>query len=76
VVGFKEFRGVNLVSWFPCIVTFGVPFPFDKVLECSGSSIMLVVDNTFHFILLFSVDKVRWWLGEVGAVRSCLVIGR
>ena len=65
-----------LVSWFPGVVTFRVPFPFDEVLERSGSSVTLVVDDTFHFILFFSIDKVRWWLGEVGAVRSCLVIGR
>ncbi len=28
-----KFRGVDLVSWFPCIVTFGIPFPFDEVLK-------------------------------------------
>jgi len=75
VIGFKEFRGMDLVSWLPGVVTFGVPFPFDEILECSGSSMMLVVNNMFHFILLFSVNKVRWWLGEVGAMCSCLVIG-
>ena len=28
-----KFRGVNLVSWLPCVVAFGVPFPFDQVLK-------------------------------------------
>ena len=28
-----KFRGVNLVSWFPGVVAFGVPFPFDEILE-------------------------------------------
>jgi len=64
-----------LVSWFPGVVTFGVPFPFDKVLECSGSSMTPVVDDTFHFIFFFPIDKVRWWLGEVRAVHSHFLIG-
>jgi len=66
VIGFKKFRGMNLVSWLPGVVTFEVPFPFDEVLECSGSPMMSVVDDMFHFILLFSIDKVRWWPGEFG----------
>ena len=28
-----KFRGVNLISRFPCVVTFGVSFPFDEVLK-------------------------------------------
>ena len=28
-----KFRSVDLVSWFPCVVAFGVFFPFDEVLE-------------------------------------------
>ena len=76
MVGFKKFRGVDLVSRLPSVVTFGVPFPFDKILECSGSSMMSVVNNTFHLVFLFSIDKVRWWPGEVGAVHSRLLIGR
>jgi len=76
VIGLKEFGSVNLVSWLPGVVTFRVPFPFDEVLECSGSSMTLVVDNMFHLIFLFSIDKVRWWLGEVWAVCSCFLIGQ
>jgi len=66
---------VYLVSWFPGVVTFGVPFPFDEVLERSGSSMTSVVDDTFHFVFFFSVDKVRWWSGEVRAVHSRFLIG-
>jgi len=76
VIGLDEFRGMDLVSWFPGIVTFRVHFPFDEVLEHSGSSMMSMVDNTFHFIFLFSIDKVRWWQGEVGAMHSCFLIGQ
>ena len=63
-----ELWGVHLVSWFPCVVTFGVPFPFDEILEPSGSSMTSVVDNAFYFVLLFTIDQIRWWSGEVGPV--------
>ena len=56
MIKFDELRGMHLVSWFPCIVTFGVPFPFDEILEPSSSSMTSVVDNAFHFILLFTID--------------------
>ena len=76
MIGLKELRGMDLVSWFPDVVTFGIPFPFDEVLEHSGSSMTSVVNNMFHLIFLFSIDKVRWWSGEVGAMRSRFLIGR
>ncbi len=28
-----KFRGMDLVSWFPCVVAFGVSFPFDEILK-------------------------------------------
>jgi len=28
-----KFRGMNLVSWFPCVVAFRVSLPFDQVLK-------------------------------------------
>ncbi len=28
-----NFRGMDLISWFPCVVTFGVSFPFDEILK-------------------------------------------
>ena len=56
MIEFDEFRGMHLVSWFPCVVAFGVPFPFDEILESSGPTMTSVVDNALHFILLFTVD--------------------
>ncbi len=69
-----NFRGMDLISWFPCVVAFGVSFPFDKVLESSGSSVLSVCDDSFDFVLFFSVDKVRGWSSKVWAVRSCFVV--
>ncbi len=69
-----KFRGMDLVSWLPCVVTFGVSFPFDEVLESSRSSKLSVCDNSFDFVLLLSVNEVRRWPGEVWAVRRCFMI--
>jgi len=69
-----KIRGMHLVSWFPCVVTFGVPFPFDEVLKSFRSSELSVCDYSFDFVFLFSVDEIGGWSGEVWAVRSRLMI--
>ncbi len=69
-----KFRGMNLVSWFPCVIAFGVSFPFDEILESFRSSKLSVCDDSFDFVLFFSIDKVRRWSGEVWAMRSCFMI--
>ncbi len=28
-----KFGGMDLVSWFPCVVTFEVSFPFNEILK-------------------------------------------
>ena len=65
-----------LISWFPCVVTFRVSLPFDEILEPSRLSVMTMIDNVLHFVFFFSVDKVRWWSGEIWSVRCCFMIGR
>ncbi len=69
-----KFRGMDLISWFPCVVTFGVSLPFDEVLKPFRSSELSVCDNPFDFIFFFSVNEVRGWLGEVWTVRSCFMV--
>ena len=56
MIEFDELWGVYLISWFPGVVTFGVPFPFNQILESFGSSMTSVVNNSLHFILLFAID--------------------
>ena len=68
MIKFDELGSVYLISWFPCVVTFGVPFPLDEVLELSSPSMTSVVNNTFYFILFFAVDKIRWWSGKIRSV--------
>ena len=76
MIGFYEFWGMYLISWFPHIVTFGVALPFREVLECFGVPMMLVAADELHLVFCFSFNKVRWWSGEVGAVSSHFAIGR
>ena len=56
MIKFDEFGSVHLVSWFPCVVTFRVPFPFDEILELSSPTMTSVVDDVFHFIFFFAVN--------------------
>ena len=74
MVLFGEIWSMDLVSWFPCVVAVGVSDPFDKVLEVLITSMISMIDDLFYFILFFSVDKVRWWSGEVRAVCSCFMV--
>ena len=76
VIGFNELRGVDLVSWFPGVVRFRVPFPFDEVLEGSSPASISVINHFFHLIFFFSFDKVRRWPRIVGSVCVHFAIGR
>ncbi len=69
-----KFRGMDLVSWFPCVVTFGVSLPFDEILKSFRSPELSVCNYSFDFVFLFSIDKVRRGSGEVWTVRSCFMI--
>jgi len=74
VILFEESWGMNVVSWFPGVIAFGIPFPFHKVLEHSRLPMMSVVDQMFYFIFLRPLDKVRWGPGEVGAVDGVFLV--
>ncbi len=69
-----KIRGMDLISWFPCVVAFGVSLPFDQVLKPFRPSEVSVCDDSFDFVLLFSVNEIRRWSGEVWAVRSRFVV--
>src|SRR6266404_2865732 len=68
--------GMDLISWFPCVVALGISFPFDQVLEPFRPSELSVCDNSFDFVFFFSVNEIRRWSGEVWTVRSRFVIRR
>ena len=66
---------MDVPSGFPSVVTFGVPFPFHEVLQGPIAPEGPVIANLLHFVFFFSVDKVRWWSGEVRAVCGSFAIG-
>ncbi len=61
-----KFRGMDLISWFPCVVTFGVSLPFDEILKLFRSSELLVCDDSFDFVFFFSINEVRGWSFLIG----------
>jgi len=68
MIEFDEIWCMDLIGIFPSIVAFGIPLPFDEILECSGASMTSVAFDQLHFIFRFSINQVRWWSGEIGAV--------
>ena len=56
----QQVWGKDLVSWFPCVVTFRASFPLDEVLEHSGLSMTSMVSNLLHLVEFLSTNKVRW----------------
>ena len=75
-IGFNELWGVDLISWFPSVIGFWVPLPFDKVLKSSSPSGVSMVDDFLHFVFFFTFDKVRWWPRVVWSVCVGFAIGR
>ena len=76
VIGFKNIRGMDVPGRFPCVVAFWVAFPFYEILQGPVAPKVSVITDLLHFIFCFSIDKVRWWSGEVGAVCGSFAIGR
>src|SRR6266403_683902 len=54
-----EIRGMDLISWFPCVVTFGISFPCDQILKSFRASELSVCDDSFDFVFFFSVKQLR-----------------
>ena len=53
---FEKVWGMNILGWFPGVVTFGVPFPLHKVLEHSRFPMMSVVDQVFNLVFFGSLN--------------------
>ena len=71
LVLFQQSRRLDMLSWLPSVVAFGVPLPFDKVLQLFSPSMMSVAPDGLDFVLFFVVDKVRWGSGVVFSVFFC-----
>ena len=56
MIPFEKVWSVNILSWFPGVVAFGVSLPLHKVLERSGPSMTSVVDQVFYFVFLHTLN--------------------
>jgi len=67
-VGDKFWGVFQMLHGFPCTVTRGESLPLDYVVEFAPSALSVDFLDFFGFVLLFSIDKVRWRSGKVQAV--------
>ena len=65
---------MDLVSWFPCVVAIGIPFPLDEVLEASFTAVKAVINYGLDFVFFGVFDQFRGWPRVVDPVLRCLAI--
>ena len=75
MVSFDQVQCMCIHCGFPCVITIGVSFPVDQILQGSIMPEVSMIADLLHFILFFIINQLRWWLGEVWTVRGCFVIG-
>ena len=75
VIGFKSVRSMDVPGRLPRVIAFRVTRPFYEILQGLVTPGVSVITDLLHFIFRLSVDKVRWWSGEVGAVCGSFAIG-
>ena len=74
MISFYKFRGEYLFLGFPRIVSRGVAFPFDEVLQLASPSIKPVPHDSLYFELRFSVDHFGRWTIVVWSMLGRLAI--
>jgi len=63
-----QLGGLDIVSRFPRIVTFGVSHPLYKILQLFLPPVTLMITNGLNFVLLIITNEIRWWSGVVFAM--------
>ena len=63
MVFLNQLRSKNVPSVFPGVVSGGISFPLDKVLEVSPFPKVTMIDDGLDLIFLFSINDVwgRTW---------------
>ena len=57
---FSDFVWGSYVQfWDPGVFLISIPFPFYQELELASHE--LAVQNTFHYIVFFSIYHLQWW---------------
>jgi len=68
MIKFDEVRHMDLIGIFPSVIAFEISLPFDEVLEHPRPSMTSVALYQLHFVFRFSINQIRRWSGEVGAM--------
>jgi hypothetical protein len=68
VIEFDEIWCMDLIGIFPSVVAFGVPLPFDQILQGLVLPPGPMGTYLFHFVLRFSINQIWWWSGKIRAV--------
>ena len=76
MIGVNELWSMDLVSWFPGVIRFGVALPFDQVLEGSRLPRMSVINDLLDLIFFFSFDEVWGWSRIVRSMYRHFAIGQ
>src|SRR5260370_8772052 len=76
VIGLNEFWGVDLISWFPGVIGFWIPLPFDQVLEGSRLPRVSVINDLLDLVFFFSLDEVWGGSGVIWSVGCRFALRR
>jgi hypothetical protein len=68
MIKFDEFRRTDLIGVFPSVIALRIARPFDQILQGFGPPPGPMGTDLFYFVFFFSINQVRRWSGEVGAV--------
>ena len=54
---------MDLVSWLPCVITIGVPLPFDEVLKALFVAVKVkaVINDGLNLVFFGIFDQLRGW---------------
>jgi hypothetical protein len=68
MIEFDELGRMDLIGVFPSVVALRIARPFDQILQGLGPPPGPMGTDLFYLIFLFSINQIRRWSGEVGAV--------
>jgi hypothetical protein len=74
MIGRYQCRCVDLVSWFPCIVTVGISLPLDEVLKASFVAVKVVINDGLDLVFLSIFNQLRGWPHVVDPMLRCFTI--
>ena len=64
-----------IALWFPSVVTRGIAFPFDEILQGSAATMATVLFDPLNFKLFFSINQIRRRPCVVRSMCTGFVIG-